>query len=81
MSQTQKAGSDGTIEVAIMETGLGISVQQTWAGGDGSMTVQSFSQPFRTMTSETLISYHPRESAITPGLSVRTAAVIPLHKN
>ena len=38
MSQTQKAGSDGTIEVAIMETGLGISVQQTWAGGDGSMT-------------------------------------------
>src|SRR6266853_3491179 len=32
------------------------------------------------MTSETLISYHPRESAITPGLSVRTQPVIPLHK-
>ena len=38
MSQTKKAGSDGTIEVAIMETGLGISVQQTWTGGDGSRT-------------------------------------------
>jgi hypothetical protein len=38
MSQLQKAGSDGTIVVAVMETGSGVSVQQTWIGGDGSMT-------------------------------------------
>jgi hypothetical protein len=38
MSQTQKAGSDGTIEVIISEIGSGVSVQQTWTGGDGSMT-------------------------------------------
>ena len=38
MSQTQKAGSDGTIEVIISEIGSGVSVQQTWTRGDGSMT-------------------------------------------
>jgi hypothetical protein len=38
MSQTQYAGRDGTIEVAITETGAGVSVQQSWMGGDGSMT-------------------------------------------
>jgi hypothetical protein len=37
MSQRQKAGSDGTIEVTIKETGPGVSVQQSWTGGDGSM--------------------------------------------
>ena len=38
MSQAQKAGSDGTIEVIISEIGSGVSVRQTWTGGDGSMT-------------------------------------------
>jgi len=38
MSQTQKAGSDGTIQVIISEIGSEVSVQQTWTGGDGSMT-------------------------------------------
>jgi hypothetical protein len=37
MSHTERAGSDGTIQVAVMETGSGVSVQQTWTGGDGSM--------------------------------------------
>jgi len=38
MSQSQKAGSDGTIEVTIMESSPGVAVQQHWTGGDGSMT-------------------------------------------
>jgi hypothetical protein len=38
MSQSQKAGSDGTIEVTIMESDPGVAVQQHWTGGDGSMT-------------------------------------------
>ena len=38
MSHAENAGSDGTIEVAITETASGVSVQQTWMGGDGSMT-------------------------------------------
>ena len=38
MSHAERAGSDGTIEVEVTETGAGVSVQQTWTGGDGSMT-------------------------------------------
>ncbi len=38
MSRAERAGSDGTIQVEVMETGSGVSVQQTWTGGDGSMT-------------------------------------------
>jgi hypothetical protein len=38
MSQAEKAGSDGAIEVVVRETTSGVSVQQTWTGGDGSMT-------------------------------------------
>jgi hypothetical protein len=38
MFQAQNAGRDGTIEVQISETGSGVAVQQTWKGGDGSMT-------------------------------------------
>jgi hypothetical protein len=38
MSQSEKAGSDGTIEVTVMESGSGVAVQQHWTGGDGSMT-------------------------------------------
>jgi len=38
MSHTEWAGSDGTIQVAITETGSGILVQQTWTGGNGGMT-------------------------------------------
>ena len=38
MSQSEKAGSDGTIEVTVMESGPEVAVQQHWTGGDGSMT-------------------------------------------
>ena len=38
MSHAERAGSDGTIQVTVMETGSGVSVQKTWTGGDGSMT-------------------------------------------
>ena len=38
MSHTEWAGSDGTIQVAITEAGSAVLVQQTWTGGDGSMT-------------------------------------------
>lgn len=38
MSHAEKAGSDGTVQVDVAETGSGVSVQQTWTGGDGSMT-------------------------------------------
>lgn len=38
MFHTEKAGSDGTIEVQIRETGPEVSVHQAWTGGDGSMT-------------------------------------------
>ena len=38
MSHTGTAGSDGTVQVEVMETGPGVSVQQTWTDGDGSMT-------------------------------------------
>jgi hypothetical protein len=38
MSYAEKAGSEGTIQVEVKETGFGVSVQQTWTGGDGSMT-------------------------------------------
>jgi hypothetical protein len=37
MSQTENGGSEGKIETAITETGSGVTVQQTWTGGDGSM--------------------------------------------
>lgn len=38
MSHAERAGSEGTIQVALTETGSAVSVQQTWTGGDGSMT-------------------------------------------
>jgi hypothetical protein len=38
MSQTENAGRDGTKEIAISEIGSGVSVQEKWTGGDGSMT-------------------------------------------
>jgi hypothetical protein len=38
MSQTERAGSDGTIQVAVTETASGVSVHKTWMGGDGGMT-------------------------------------------
>jgi hypothetical protein len=38
MSQTENAGRDGTKEIAITEIGSGVSVQERWTGGDGSMT-------------------------------------------
>jgi len=37
-SHAERAGSDGTIQVELTETGSGVSVRQTWTGGDGSMT-------------------------------------------
>jgi hypothetical protein len=38
MSYSEEAGRDGTIQVEVKETGPGVSVQQTWTGGDGGMT-------------------------------------------
>jgi hypothetical protein len=38
MFHTEGAGRDGTIHVEVRETGSVASVQQTWTGGDGSMT-------------------------------------------
>lgn len=38
MSQAERAGSDGTVQVDVAETGSGVSVQKIWTGGDGSMT-------------------------------------------
>ena len=38
MSHAETAGSDGTVQVDVGETGSGVSVQKTWTGGDGSMT-------------------------------------------
>ena len=38
MSQTEWAGSDGSIQIAVTETESRISIQRTWTGGDGSMT-------------------------------------------
>src|SRR6266404_4130050 len=38
MSQTENAGRDGIKEIAITEIGSGVSVQEKWTGGDGSMS-------------------------------------------
>ncbi|SRR5258706_3745107 len=38
MSQTENAGRDGIKEIAITEIRSGVSVQERWTGGDGSMT-------------------------------------------
>jgi hypothetical protein len=48
MFHTERAGSDGTIEVEVTENGSGVSVQQTWTGGDGGMagTVTVTTLPF-----------------------------------
>jgi len=48
MFHTERAGSEGTIEVEVTERGSGVSVQQTWTGGDGSMagTVTVTTIPF-----------------------------------
>src|SRR5215471_12888899 len=48
MSHTEGAGRDGTIQVEVTEKGSGVSVQQSWTGGDGSMagTVTITSIPF-----------------------------------
>jgi hypothetical protein len=37
-SKTENAGRDGIKEIAITEIGSGVSVQERWMGGDGSMT-------------------------------------------
>ena len=37
MFHTEDAGSDGTIQVEVAQRALGVSVQQTWTGGDGTM--------------------------------------------
>jgi hypothetical protein len=37
MSQTENDGRDGIKDVAITEIGSGVSVQERWTGGDGSM--------------------------------------------
>jgi hypothetical protein len=42
MFHTESAGSDGTIQVEVAERPSGVSVQQTWAGGDGSMAGSVF---------------------------------------
>jgi hypothetical protein len=48
MLHTERAGSDGTIQVVVTERGPGVSVQQTWTGGDGGMagTVTVTTIPF-----------------------------------
>jgi hypothetical protein len=48
MFHTERAGSDGTIQVEVTERGPGVSVQQTWTGGDGGMagTVTVTTIPF-----------------------------------
>src|SRR5215472_3541606 len=48
MFHTERAGSDGTIQVEVTEKGSGVSVQQTWTGGDGGMagTVTVTTVPF-----------------------------------
>lgn len=38
MFHTESAGSDGTLQVEVRETGSAVSVRQSWTGGDGSMT-------------------------------------------
>jgi len=38
MSHTEWAGSDGTVQVGISETGSGVTVEQSWTGGNGKMT-------------------------------------------
>jgi hypothetical protein len=38
MSHNEWAGSDGTVQVAINETGSGVAVEQSYAGGNGSKT-------------------------------------------
>ncbi len=37
MSHTHPAGSDGTIEETVVQTGSGVMVQERWTGGDGRM--------------------------------------------
>ena len=37
MSQTENAGRDGMKKIAITEIGSGVSVEEKWTGGDGSM--------------------------------------------
>jgi len=37
MSQRENAGRDGLKEIAIAEIGSGVSVEEKWTGGDGSM--------------------------------------------
>jgi hypothetical protein len=37
MTQTEPAGSDGTIKVIISETGSGVAIEKSWTGGNGSM--------------------------------------------
>ncbi len=37
MSQKENAGRDGLKEIAITEIGSGVSVEEKWTGGDGSM--------------------------------------------
>src|SRR5262245_27546231 len=49
MFHTERAGSDGTVQVEVTEKESGASVQQTWTGGDGGMagTVTVTTIPFQ----------------------------------
>lgn len=38
MSHVENAGSEGSIDVEVKEIGSGVLIQETWSGGDGSMT-------------------------------------------
>jgi hypothetical protein len=38
MFHTERAGSDGTLQAEVRETGSAVSVHRSWTGGDGSMT-------------------------------------------
>jgi hypothetical protein len=51
MLHTERAGSDGTIQVEVAELGSGVWVQQTWTGGDGGMagTVSVTTIPFEAI--------------------------------
>ena len=80
MSHGERAGSDGTVQVDVAETGSGVSVQQTWTGGDGSMTgtVIITMIPYADIGK---IDFEPRrETAMTRGLCESSLPVLRFHK-
>jgi hypothetical protein len=52
MSHTHRAGSDGVIEETVVETGSGVMIQESWAGGDNRMagTVVLTLVPFQNIS-------------------------------